>query len=41
MNVSILIPIREKLKEADKVVRPLHYRVGLNISRKDYAEEID
>ncbi|MBR1849547.1 MAG: aldo/keto reductase [Lachnospiraceae bacterium] len=28
------IPIREKIKEADKVVRPLPYRVGINVVRK-------
>ena len=28
------IPIREKLKEADKVVRPWNYRIGINIVRK-------
>ena len=28
------IPIREKLKEADKKLRPLHYKIGINIARK-------
>lgn len=28
------IPIREKLKEADKNLRPLPYKVGINIARK-------
>lgn len=28
------IPIREKLKEADKALRPLTYKVGINIARK-------
>ena len=28
------IPIREKIKEADRVVRPLPYRIGINIVRK-------
>ena len=28
------IPIREKLKEADKALRPLHYRLGIAIVRK-------
>ena len=28
------IPIREKLKEADKALRPLPYRIGINIVRK-------
>ena len=28
------IPIREKIKEADKVVRPLPYKVGINLVRK-------
>ncbi|MBQ9590691.1 MAG: aldo/keto reductase [Butyrivibrio sp.] len=28
------IPIREKIKEADKVIRPLPYKVGINIVRK-------
>ena len=28
------IPIREKLKEADKAVRPLGYKIGINIARK-------
>ena len=28
------IPIREKIKEADKVVRPLPYKIGINIARK-------
>ena len=27
------IPIREKLKEADKALRPLPYRIGINIAR--------
>ena len=28
------IPIREKLKEADKEVRPLRYKIGINLARK-------
>lgn len=28
------IPIREKLKEADKALRPLPFKVGINIARK-------
>ncbi|MBR1539336.1 MAG: 4Fe-4S dicluster domain-containing protein, partial [Bacteroidales bacterium] len=28
------IPIREKLKEADKALRPLPYRIGIGIVRK-------
>ena len=28
------IPIREKLKEADKALRPLPYKIGLDIARK-------
>ena len=28
------IPIREKLEEADKALRPLPYKVGINIARK-------
>ena len=28
------IPIREKLKEADKDLRPLPYKVGINVARK-------
>ena len=28
------LPIREKLKEADKALRPLHYKIGINIARK-------
>ncbi|MBQ9328475.1 MAG: aldo/keto reductase [Solobacterium sp.] len=28
------IPIREKLKEADKALRPLPYKVGINVVRK-------
>ncbi len=28
------IPIREKLKEADRAVRPLPYKIGINIARK-------
>ena len=27
------IPIREKIKEADKVLRPLPYKIGINIAR--------
>ena len=27
------IPIREKLKEADRALRPLPYRIGLDIAR--------
>lgn len=28
------IPIREKLKEADKALRPLHFKIGIGIARK-------
>ncbi len=28
------IPIREKLKEADRVIRPLPYKIGINVARK-------
>ena len=28
------IPIREKIKEADKVIRPLPYKIGINVVRK-------
>jgi hypothetical protein len=28
------IPIREKLKEADKALRPLPFKVGINVARK-------
>lgn len=28
------IPIREKLKEADRALRPLPYKIGINIARK-------
>jgi predicted aldo/keto reductase-like oxidoreductase len=28
------IPIREKLKEADKALRPLPYKMGIGIARK-------
>jgi predicted aldo/keto reductase-like oxidoreductase len=28
------IPIREKLKEADKALRPLPFKIGINIARK-------
>ncbi|WP_366056132.1 4Fe-4S dicluster domain-containing protein [Eubacterium sp.] len=28
------IPIREKLKEADKALRPLHFKIGIEIARK-------
>lgn len=28
------LPIREKLKEADKALRPLPYKIGINIARK-------
>ncbi len=28
------IPIRQKIKEADRVVRPLPYKIGINIARK-------
>ena len=28
------IPIREKIKEADKKLRPLHYKIGIAIARK-------
>ena len=28
------IPIREKLKEADKALRPIHYKIGIAVARK-------
>ena len=28
------IPIREKLKEADKKLRPLHYKIAIGVTRK-------
>ncbi len=28
------IPIRQKIKEADRVIRPLPYKIGINIARK-------
>ena len=28
------IPIRQKIKEADKVIRPLPYKIGINVARK-------
>ncbi len=28
------IPIREKIKEADSVIRPLPYKIGINVARK-------
>ena len=28
------IPIREKLKEADKALRPLRYKIAINVMRK-------
>ena len=28
------LPIREKLKEADRALRPPHFRVGLAVARK-------
>ncbi len=28
------IPIREKLKEADRVIRPLPFKIGINVARK-------
>ena len=28
------LPIREKLEEADKVLRPLPYKIGLAVARK-------
>ncbi len=28
------IPIREKLKEADKALRPIPYKIGINVARK-------
>ena len=31
------IPIREKLKEADKALRPLPYRIGINVVRALHA----
>jgi hypothetical protein len=27
------LPIREKLKEADKALRPLHYRIAISAAR--------
>ena len=33
------IPIREKIKEADRVIRPLPYRVGINVVRKFMLRE--
>ncbi len=35
------IKIREKLKEADKALRPLPYRVGINIARKFMLRKTD
>ena len=32
------IEIRKKLKEADKALRPLPYKVGINIARKFMLE---
>ena len=34
MHCPQSIPIREKLKEADKALRPLRYKVGISIARK-------
>ena len=28
------IPIRQKLKEADKALRPFGYKIGINVARK-------
>jgi len=28
------LPIREKLKEADKALRPLHFKIGIDVARK-------
>ncbi|MBR2098660.1 MAG: 4Fe-4S binding protein, partial [Firmicutes bacterium] len=28
------IPIREKLKEADRALRPLPYKIGIEVARK-------
>ena len=28
------LPIREKLKEADRALRPIHYKIGIDIARK-------
>ncbi len=28
------LPIREKLKEADRALRPLPYKIGINVARK-------
>ncbi len=33
-HCSQQIPIREKLKEADRALRPLPYKIGINIARK-------
>jgi len=30
---SFLLPIREKLKEADQALRPLPYKIGINVAR--------
>ena len=35
------IKIREKLKEADKALRPLPYRIGINIARKFMLRKTD
>ena len=34
------IPIREKLKEADKALRPLPYRIGIALARKKMLKKI-
>ena len=34
MHCPQSLPIREKLKEADKELRPLPYKIGINIARK-------
>lgn len=33
------IPIREKLVEADKQLRPFRYKVGINVARKYVMKE--
>ena len=35
------IPIREKLKEADKALRPLPYRIGIHLARKFMFRKTD
>ena len=33
-HCPLQLPIREKLKEADKTLRPLPYKIGINVVRK-------